>query len=150
MATLAAGKESILIDLLNDLIQLDFDAIEAYEAAVSRLEDATSKEQLRQFMDDHERHTRELKALVQELGGQPAQKADIKYILTKGKVIIGNIAGDSGILQAMKTNEDETNKAYEQAAARSDVPPKIHEVLQRNLADERRHRTWIEARLAQM
>lgn len=149
MAT-SVGKESELIDLLNDLIQLDFDAIEAYEAAINRLAETTSKEQLRQFMGDHERHTRELKPLVQELGGQPAQQADIKRVLTKGKVIISNMAGDSGILHAMKTNEDDTNSAYERAVARNDVPPKIHEVLQRNLADERRHRTWIETRLAQM
>jgi uncharacterized protein (TIGR02284 family) len=149
MATLV-GKESALVDLLNDLIQLDFDAIEAYEAALSRLDDTASKEQLRQFMGDHERHTRELGALVWELGGHPAQKADIKSLLTKGKVVISNLAGDSGILQAMKTNEDDTNTAYERAAAREDVPPRIREVFQRNLVDERRHRTWIEARLAQM
>jgi hypothetical protein len=48
---------------------------------------------------NHERHTRELSVVVRELGG--TLKADMKSVLTKGKVVIGNITGDSGILQAM-------------------------------------------------
>ena len=77
-------------------------------------------------------------------------QSDIKSILTQGKVVLRGITGDSGILKAMKSNEDETNEAYEQALARNDVTANIRDILERNLADERRHRTWIEERLAQM
>jgi hypothetical protein len=46
----------------------------------------------------------------------------------------------------MKTNEDDTNTAYERACARNDVTPELQLLLRRNLNDERRHRTWIEQR----
>ena len=49
----------------------------------------------------------------------------------------------------MKSNEDDTNQAYEQALDRDDLTADIRDLLARNLADERRHRGWIEARLAQ-
>ena len=144
------GTERELLDMLNNLIALDFDAIDAYEAAINRLENATDKAQLRQFMGDHERHTQELGDIVRDLGSTPTMKGDIKSVLTQGKVVLGNLMGDRGILQAMKSNEADTNTAYERAAARDDLPPHVREVLQRNLADERRHRAWIEARLAAM
>lgn len=63
MATLI-GNETAVIDMFNNLIALDFDAIEAYQAAIDRLEESTRKEQFRQFifMGDHRRQTQELRA----------------------------------------------------------------------------------------
>ena len=37
-------------DLLNDLIKLDYDAIEAYEAAVKRTDDQTIRSQMQSAM----------------------------------------------------------------------------------------------------
>lgn len=149
MATLT-GNETVFLETLNNLIELDFDAVEAYQAAIDRLDDVTAKEQLRQFMGDHQRHTRDLSEIVRELGGTPPTQGDFKRFLTKGKVVIAELAGDKGILQAMKSNEDDTNTAYERALKRNDVQPRAQDVLQRNLEDERRHRAWIEERLARM
>ena len=149
MAT-SIGTADKLTDALNNLIALDFDAIEAYEAAINRLENASYAEQLRQFRGDHERHTRDLSPIVRERGENPTTKANMQSLLTQGKVVLGNIKGDKGILQAMKSNEDQTNAAYENAVNRADLSPHILGVLQRNLADERRHREWIEGRLAEI
>jgi len=146
MATLV-GTQKELSSLLNQLIELDFDAIEAYQAAVERIEAVADRTQLQWFMGDHERHVRELTAFVQQMGETPATKADIKQVLTKGKVVIAGLLGDRAILMAMKTNEDDTNTAYERAVRRNDLPIAVRTVLERNLADERRHRSWIEARL---
>jgi uncharacterized protein (TIGR02284 family) len=98
-------------------------------------------------MADHERHVRELRPLVEHMGVSPATSPDIKAVLTRGKVQIGSLFGDRAILRAMKTNEDDTNRAYERANARPELPAVVREVLQRNLADERRHREYIEGRL---
>ena len=38
------GTESTLEDLLEDLIQLDYDAADAYQAAIDRLEDRRFRE----------------------------------------------------------------------------------------------------------
>src|SRR5207253_1968321 len=97
---------------------------------------------------DHERHTRDLRPLVERMGEKPSDRPDVKSILTKGKVVLAALVGDRPILQAMKTNEDDTNTAYERAAARSDLTPDVRDVIMRNLADERRHRAYIEQRLS--
>jgi uncharacterized protein (TIGR02284 family) len=141
------GSEKDIVSLLNDLIALDYDAIEAYEAAIARLSDQRDKDQLRQFMGDHQRHTVDLSDLVSKYGAQPVGRADIKRVLTKGKVVLAGLAGDKAIFNAMKSNEDDTNTAYERAVAKQGVPEGIREVLSRNLSDERRHRQWMTDRL---
>lgn len=147
MATMV-GREKDLVKLLNDLIELDLDAVEAYRTAIDKLENVGDKAQLGLFMNDHQRHVRELQQLVVGMGANPASSADVKAVLTKGKVALGGIFGDRAILLAMKTNEDDTNTAYERAAARDDLPIHFREVIVRNLGDEHRHRLYIENRLA--
>lgn len=146
MATMV-GTQKNLAKLLNALIELDFDAIEAYRAAIDKLENAGDKSQLQSFMADHQRHITDLQPLVVGLGEKPAEKADAKAVLAKGKVVLAGIVGDHAILMAMKSNEDDTNTAYERACARDDLPADIRGVLVRNLGDERRHRAYIESRL---
>ena len=58
------------------------------------------------------------------------------------------MVGDKRIFEALKANEDDTNKAYERAVEMSGDQPSADEVLRRGLADERRHRAWIEEKLA--
>jgi uncharacterized protein (TIGR02284 family) len=147
MATLV-GTQKNLVDVLDALLELDYDAIEAYEAAIARLSDPADKAQLGAFLSDHERHVAELTMLVEALGKKASKGPDIKRWLTKGKVVIMSLAGDHAIMLAMKTNEDDTNTAYERATRRDDLTPEIQTTLERNLNDERRHRAWIEARLS--
>jgi len=146
MAT-TIGNETEPLDLLCKLIELDYDAIEAYDAAIERVEELETQSILESFRADHERHTRDLAPFVRELSGTPPTEGDLKRILTKGKVVIASLAGDHAILQAMKTNEDDTNTAYERAVRHEKVDARARAVLERNLADERRHRAWIEERL---
>ena len=48
----------------------------------------------------------------------------------------------------MKTNETDTNVAYARAITNDVVPAHVKDILRRNLADERRHRSWIERELS--
>jgi len=146
MATMV-GTQKDLAKLLNALIELDFDAIEAYKAAIQRLNDVNDKSQLSSFLGDHQRHVSELQPLVEAMGQEAAKRADVKQILAKGKVVIAGLVGDRMILMAMKSNEDDTNTAYERAVNRNDLPENLREVLVRNLGDERRHREYLERRL---
>jgi uncharacterized protein (TIGR02284 family) len=148
MAT-TKGTESNLVDLLNSLIELDYDAIEAYKAAVSRVDALSDRGQLATFMQDHQRHVTDLTTLVEVHGGEPAQHGDMKQVLTKGKVVLSGLVGDKIVLAAMKTNEDDTNAAYERALNHPGLPPEVQTVLEQNLADERRHRAWIENRISE-
>lgn len=136
-------KRSPLIDTLNQLIALDFDAIVAYQAALNRIENAKYKRALQEFLTDHLRHTQELTQMVQELGGIAPTRADSMAFLIKGKVLIGHLTGDRGLLAAMHAYEQDTNDSYESACTRFDFPPHVCEVLQRARADERRHKNWL-------
>ncbi len=146
MATMA-GKQSDLVRALNSLIELDFDAIAAHDAAIDRVSGIDDKNQLGGFRADHERHTRDLAQHVVKLGGKAKEKGDAKAMLTKGKVVIAGLANEKAVFVAMKTNEDDTNQAYENATSRHDCPEDVMATLQRNLTDERRHRAWIEQRM---
>ena len=144
------GKESDAVKMLCDLIELDFDAAQAYQAAIDRLVDAEGIAHLQVFREDHLRHTRDLSEIVRDLGSTPPTEGDVKAVLTKGKVVIAGLAGDIAVLRAMKSNEDDTNTAYERAVARDDLTADVIDVLQNNLDDERRHRNWIVRRIDEL
>ncbi len=129
--------------LLNDLIHIELDTIEAYEAAIDRLDDASTREQLRAFVQDHRVHTGELAELVRSLGGEPPSAPDAKRLLAQGKVVLARLAGDKAVLQAMRSNENEINTRYEKARDATGLDARARAIIARNLADERRHRAWI-------
>lgn len=149
MAT-TVGIESNVVALLQHLIELDFDAIEAYEAAVERLEGETDRAAMGAFLQDHRRHVSELTAVLAQAGQEAPSGPDIKHVLTTGKVVLGGLVGDRAMLMAMKTNEEDTNAAYERATGRDDLSSEVRSLLARNLVDERRHRDWIVSRIAAM
>ena len=134
-----------IVEHLNGLIELDYDAVAAYQATIERLESAAFRQQLTEFKADHDRHVRELGQVVSALGGRPKSSGDAKQMLTKGKVVLAGLAGDEALLRAMKSNEDETNERYEKALDRCGpiASPQIRAVLERGLDDERRHRQWL-------
>lgn len=145
--TTQIGNEHEPLALLTHLIEMDFDAIEAYDAAIARLEDTDLHEVLMEFHQDHQRHVRDLASLVHRLGGVPAQHPDMKNLLTRGRVVVARLAGDRAVLGAMKLNEEDTNLAYERASGRVEFSDDIHDLLATALEDERRHRAWFDARL---
>ena len=143
MATLV-GTQSDHGKLLNSLIELDLDAIEAYRAAVDKLQDAKAKKALGEFLQDHQRHVDELTPHAKRYAGKAADKADAKAVLTTGKVKLASLVGDKAILLAMITNENDTNTAYERAIAHEGFDAALKSLLQKNLGDERRHREWLQ------
>jgi uncharacterized protein (TIGR02284 family) len=145
MATMVGLRGDLKV-VLKQLVELDYDAVEAFRAAIQRLHDAESKSALTGFMQDHERHITDLGIHLRAMGEETPSGPDMKRVLTEGKVVIAGLLGDRAVLAAMKTNEDDANTAYERACARNDLTPELQLLLRRNLNDERRHRTWIEQR----
>jgi len=141
--TTTVGTENTLESLLEDLIQLDYDAADAYQAAIDRLENSSYRTRLAEFNRDHLRHSTELGEILSDMGRTPPKEGDMKALLTKGKVIIAGLMGDEAVLQAMRTNEADTNTAYERAVNFKGLQANTREVLQRGLEDERRHCEWI-------
>jgi hypothetical protein len=137
------GTESDLVTLLTDLVQLDFDAVDAYQAAIDRLDNPEWRATLASFRDDHLRHTAELGEALRGMGIVPPSGGDIKSMLTQGKVVMAGLVGDEAVLRAMRTNEADTNTACERAIQFPDLHSGIRDILEAGLADERRHCAWI-------
>lgn len=143
-----AGTQAQLPDLLRALVELELDAIAACDSAVARLGNGVARHELQRFRADHEEHVRALSEVMVEVGEKPPSSADAKALLAQGKVIIGKLVGDGGVLRAMRSNEHDTNLAYERATQRDDLSDELHALMRHCLDDERRHRRWIEEHLA--
>lgn len=140
-------NEADINEKLHDLIELDYDAIAAYKAAIDGIDDASYKAKLIEFMGDHERHVTEFSGVIRKQGGKPPDSGDFKQILTAGKVKIADMVGsDDSILKAMKANEEQTNSKYESMVQES-FPAPVQKLLEAGLADEKRHRAWINSAL---
>jgi len=139
------GTQSTFVDALKELVELDYAAVEAYETAIERLDSIEYKEKLKSFKQMHQNHIREMSALLRDKNEDaPQGPPALKHLLTKGKVILANIVGDNAILRAMKSNEIDTNTAYERMNDRNDIWPEAEDILRRGLADERMHKEWLE------
>lgn len=140
------GTENDLKALVKSFIQLEHDAIAAYETCIDKLEAPNRKEKVREFLGDHERHLRELEDLAREVGAYDPGGGDMKEVLTTSKVkLAGMTGGDGAVLKAMSSNETDTVTAYGRGSESSVVEPAHQELFQRAHEDERRHKEWMEA-----
>lgn len=144
------GKESNFGKLVKDLIYLEHDAIAAYESTIERLDDKVLAAKVAEFHQDHLQHLSTLNEIAAELGIEAPTDGDMKQILTTGKVALADLFGDSAILKAMKTNEDDTVSAYERASQNEHARPESREFFMKAHEDEVRHRTWFETTAKQL
>lgn len=148
--THAASREEIL-EGLNDLLQLDHDAIGAYQAAIEKLEDRDHASQISGFLRDHERHVRELNAMITSMGGTPANEPHATGTLKKALQNLGGMAGDKGVLMAFRTNELQVRTKYDSYASKANHwGADAKRLVDRNALDEERHYRWVADTLAGM
>lgn len=140
------GKQAEFGDALKELVELDYDAVEAYETAINRLENTEYKLKLQEFMNDHRRHIQELSDVLKKHNCDiPTGPSTGKQWLAKGKVVLANLVGDKTILSAMLSNEEDTNTAYERMNERTDKWDDAKNALSRGLKDEEVHKEWLES-----
>ncbi|BDG08665.1 hypothetical protein AMPC_17780 [Anaeromyxobacter paludicola] len=129
---------------LKDLIQLDIDAIRAYQHAIDNIKDYSIKSRLTEFQQDHRRHVTDLSPIVTRYGDQPPRdRPDVKGFLIEGMTALRSNMGTEQALKAMQSNERLTNKNYGQAVSMP-WPQDVETVIQRCAADERRHLEYID------
>lgn len=139
------GSQNSFEDALKELVELEYGAIDAYETATEQLDNPRFKAKLNEFKSDHERHLQELTTLFKNNNVEVPQKGVLgKQLLTTGKVLMATIVGDNAILRAMLSNEKDTNTAYERMNDHDEQWPDAVAIIKKGLADERKHKAWIE------
>lgn len=133
-----------IIEGLNDLLQLDHDAIGAYQIAIDKLEDPDWRSQISGFLMDHERHVRELNEAVMEMGGAPVNEPHTSGPFKEALQSLGALGGDKGILVAWRTNELQVRTKYDSYASKAVFwPNHIKALIDHNALDEERHYRWV-------
>ena len=146
--------DAALLAELNDLLQLDHDAVSAYTIAIDGTTNDTWRQSLEQYRGDHQRHVDDLTRHIRSLGGVPVEMQHLPSGLFKAAVQAAGagIGGDRETLLAFKSNEGQVRDKYERAArmARSKYPAEIATLLRRNANDEEEHYRWVESVLESM
>lgn len=141
-----------LVEELNELIQLDYDASKTYEQALEHIRDGDGevRADLEAFRGDHLRHIEELRAQIERQGGAAIEPGrDVKGLLLEGMTRLRSVTGTLGALKAMRMNEKLTNRSYERASDLG-LPPGVRDIVLANLADERRHLAAIEGHITRL
>jgi uncharacterized protein (TIGR02284 family) len=134
---------------LRGLMQVDIDAVEAYNEAIDKVDSQELRSRLSSFRDEHQRHVSELQSAIKDMGSEPPDlDPDFKGRLIEGMTALRSTFGDEQALKAMRRNEQTTNNAYEDALQEHKWPGAVQRVIQRGYEDERRHLEWIEQQLS--
>lgn len=134
----------MLVDDLNDLVQLHYDLIAAYETAIPRLENRAYQKVFRDFRGSHVANIESLSKLIEEYGGTPRDKGDLGEPLAKARVLFGKLLNDEGILQAMLVNEQKLDLEYARDLASLTAIPGMEETLEHNRIDDSKRLAWLE------
>ena len=133
-----------ILEGLNDLLQLDHDAVGAYQIAMEKLHDRDHADQIAGFRRDHERHIRELNELIAELGGTPKNHPHATGPFKLALQSLSALAGDRVALMAFRANELQVRAKYDSYAAKANHwPTHIKRVVDACALDEERHFRWV-------
>lgn len=131
-------------DALRALVELDFDAIAAYEVALSYLTAPTLQKPLRQFIREHERHVRELSQLLLSHQEKIIKPLDVHRWLVQGPMVVNGSISDGALLEVLIDIETMTNAAYRAILSRLDRWPAAESILVASYLDEAYHQYWLE------
>ena len=150
MGTTTQPDSAALLAELNDLLQLDRDAVQAYTLAEQALESETYRTAIRRFKADHQQHIDALTALVVARGGTPAATPHLSSspfkLAAQG---LGDLGSDTSVLLAFKANERLSRDKYQRAAGQG-YPPDVQAAVQRGAADETAHYDWVQGALERL
>jgi bacterioferritin (cytochrome b1) len=138
------GTQKLFIDAMKELLELEYDALEAYKVAVSKIGKEECKKKLHAFLKDHENHITKLKEYLIKYATEIPAGPSSKQWLTKGKVYLGNLIGDRKIIEAMLSNEHDMSVAYENVTQRTDKWSEIISFLDKAYEDEKKHKIGLE------
>src|SRR5579883_2529897 len=114
------------------------------------IRDVEDKDKLGQLAGIHKKHIAALGEIVREYGGTPVQHAGGMAIAESAKVMLAGLVGDRMVLAAMRSNEKQTEAAYQEAMAHEGIPLDVRTIIERNLAEESSYHAWLVRRVDEL
>jgi ferric-dicitrate binding protein FerR (iron transport regulator) len=113
-----------VVAVLNRLIHLEHDAIDACRFAVGGTTDRGDRARFAAWTESHKRHLEELASLVRSLGGEPAPR-------------VLRVSWPSFSQEMVHAVHRRIACAYADAASQPGIPVDVLAMLERTLAEER-------------
>lgn len=134
------------IDVINHLIEINYDGREGYRTAAEAIDNEDYRALFEEYAEQRAHFINELNALVNRFGSEPANEGNFSGLFHRAWIDIkaAVTAGDPGAIMAECDRSEETAlQAYREAMA-ADLPEEVKEVVRRQmsavrLAHERVH-----------
>ena len=137
-------ENSAIVKELKSLCQLDIDAVHAYNECLKHIDITEVKRDIEQFRADHERHIKDLSALIHSYDEKaPEFSPDLKGYMLDVFSKLRSLTGTEGALKSLKSGENLMNKRYAKAVD-AGFPASIRPVILSNYEDEQRHLAYVE------
>jgi hypothetical protein len=137
-----------VVGLLNDLIQTDQDALEAYRNAATRLDDANDRRDMEDLIRGTENRLDRLGTWVTRLGGSTPSRRNFEAKLAGGVVAASAWLGHRALWGSVLAMVDRALQHYQRAVTHQGSPPEVMRLLQEGLDDQTAQRAWLQKRLA--
>ena len=143
-----AGSSALVAEL-NDLLQLDHDAVQSYTLAARQVESIAYRETILRYRADHERHIQQLTELIRAQGGLPIELPHPTGVAKLAQQASGAlVSGDTATLLAFRNNERQARDKYARAAGlATGWPEEVQAVVRQGASDEARHYDWVDTTL---
>lgn len=139
--------EAALLARLNDLLQLEYDALASYRLAIAMLRAPEHVAPMKDFLADHERHVSDLADMLHHHGSLALRLPHMPTGVFKLAVQATGILGDDrAVLLAFRANEQQSRDKYARAAG-AHQPPEVAALMRRHADDEAKHFDWACATL---
>lgn len=144
-----ARGDAALIARLNDLLQLDHDAVNAYTVAIDLARDKALRDELVRIRAEHKERIEQLASMVRQRGGLPVELPHITVPLKVAVQAAGAVAGDSSLLLAFKAVERQVRDKFIEYSRQSH-PADVASFLEEAAKAESEHYGWCERQLKEM
>jgi ferritin-like metal-binding protein YciE len=141
--------DAALVARINDLLQLDHDAVAAYTLAIKELDSPRLKQELQAHLNDHQRHIEELERHLDRIGGMKVPVPHVSGVFKLAVQAVVGAASDRKVLLAFKANEMQVRDKY-MRAAEGVLPIEVRDTVGRAAQDEQRHYEWAVMSLEQL
>ncbi len=138
--------ENDFASTFKELVNLDQNAVEAYEMAINRLKNDVYKSEFVKFKEEHQQHIEAIITILKNHGISEHFNSSTskKQLLPKGKAVITNLTRDNSILLAIISNEIDIIDAYNFAYSKAGGWKDTEDILKHIIDDEKRHKNWLE------